>query len=101
MNGISKQTRAISLMIMLSVARGTTETAAQNANTHRSANALHEIYGFVTTDMGYESGQKHPQLFDVVRPTKLASFEDEFGRDGHTYFSVRQTRFGEKAFLET
>ena len=60
-----------------------------------------ELYGFVMTDAGYRSGQIDPDWFDVMRPTKLPAFENEFGADGHTYFSVRQTRFGVRSWLPT
>jgi hypothetical protein len=38
-----------------------------------------EVYGFVMLDMGYQTGQNDPAWFDVVRPTKLPAFENEFG----------------------
>ena len=60
-----------------------------------------EVYGFVMTDMGFEFNQTHPEWFDVVRPTKLPAFEDEYGADGNTYFGVRQTRFGVKTATPT
>ena len=60
-----------------------------------------EIYGFVQTDAGQDLGRNDPDWFDVVRPTKLPAFENEFGKDGVTYFSVRQTRFGIKSWLPT
>jgi len=60
-----------------------------------------DIYGFAMLDMGYESGQSDPDWFDTVRPTKLPSFDDEFGGDGHTYAGVRQSRFGVKTFSPT
>ena len=60
-----------------------------------------DIYGFAMLDMGYESGQSDPAWFDVMRPTKLPSFEDEFGGDGETYAGVRQSRFGVKWFKPT
>ena len=60
-----------------------------------------EIYGFAMTDVGYQFKQNDPNWFDVVRPTKLPAFDEEFGEDGRTYFSVRQTRFGVKGFLPT
>jgi len=60
-----------------------------------------EIYGFVQTDAGYDFGRNDPDWFDVVRPTKLPAFENQFGEDGVSYFSVRQTRFGIKAWLPT
>ena len=60
-----------------------------------------EVYGFVMTDAGYNANQIHPDWFDVVRPTKLPSYEGEYGSDGNAYFSVRQTRFGVKSYLPT
>jgi hypothetical protein len=52
-------------------------------------------------DTGYESGQTHPDWFDVMRPTKLPSFKNEFGGNGNVYFGVRQTRFGVKTSTDT
>lgn len=60
-----------------------------------------EIYGFIMMDAGYNLDQIHPDWFDVVRPTKLPSFKNEFGTDGNTYFSVRQTRLGFKNYFQT
>lgn len=57
-----------------------------------------EIYGFIMTDVGYNFNQIHPDWYDVIRTTKLPSFEDEFAPDGNVYFSVRQTRFGVKSY---
>jgi hypothetical protein len=36
-----------------------------------------------------------------MRPSKLPAYEDQFGPDGNTYFSIRQTKFGVKAFIPT
>src|SRR5438309_2290664 len=58
-----------------------------------------EIYGFIMTDVGHDFNQIDPAWFDVVRPTKLPAFENEFGADGNTYFSVRQTRMGFKNYI--
>ncbi len=60
-----------------------------------------EVYGFIMTDIGYNANQIDPNWFDVIRPTKLPAFENEFGTDGNVYFSVRQTRFGTKAWFPT
>src|SRR5688500_7140654 len=56
-----------------------------------------ELYGFIMTDAGYQSGQSDANWFDVLRPTKLPAFENQYGEDGRTFFGVRQTRFGAKA----
>jgi hypothetical protein len=60
-----------------------------------------DIYGFAMLDMGYQFGQNHPDWFDVIRPTKLPAYENEFGEDGHTYASVRQSRLGFKGYIPT
>lgn len=60
-----------------------------------------EIYGFAQADLGFDFGQNDPDWFDVNRPTKLPSFDDEFGRDGRTYVGVRQSRFGVRASAPT
>ena len=80
------------LLLMIAAAGKAQETTEQKAL---------EIYGFIMMDAGYNANQIHPDWFDVVRPTKLPSYEGEFGTDGNTYFSVRQTRFGTKGYLQT
>lgn len=60
-----------------------------------------DLYGFAMMDFGYNAGAIHPDWFDVMRPTKLPSFEDEFGSEGNMYFSVRQTRLGVKSYTNT
>jgi hypothetical protein len=56
-----------------------------------------EVYGFAMTDIGYNFNQIDPAWYDTMRPTKLPSVENEFGKDGQSYLSVRQSRFGVKA----
>jgi hypothetical protein len=60
-----------------------------------------EIYGFAMTDAGYNFGQTHADWFDVLRTSKIPSYENEYGTDGNAYFSVRQTRFGVKSANKT
>lgn len=60
-----------------------------------------DVYGFAMLDSGYEFGQTDPNWFDVMRPTKLASYPNEFAPSGHAYFSVRQSRFGMKSSIPT
>jgi hypothetical protein len=60
-----------------------------------------EVYGHVQLDSGYNLGQIDPNWFDVVRPTKLPAFKNQFGQDGSVFFSVRQTRFGVKSSTPT
>lgn len=65
------------------------------------ANKSMEIYGFIMTDIGYNFNQIQPDWYDAVRPTKLPSYENEYGPDGSYYASVRQTRFGIKNYFDT
>ncbi len=60
-----------------------------------------DIYGAAMLDMGYESGQSDPNWFDVLRPTKLPAFEDQYGHDGHFFAGVRQSRFGVRGYTPT
>jgi len=60
-----------------------------------------EIYGFAQGDAIYDFGRNNPDWFDVNRPSKLPSFEGEFGDDHRTWLSARQTRFGVKAEVPT
>ena len=44
-----------------------------------------DLYGFAMLDSGYDFGQNDPAWFDVMRPTKLPAFANQFGGDGHFY----------------
>ncbi|HEY5939358.1 MAG TPA: hypothetical protein VIT87_00970, partial [Gemmatimonadales bacterium] len=66
-----------------------------------TSKAKFEVYGFAMMDMGYNANQIQADWFDVVRPTKLPSFEGEFAPDGNTYFSARQSRLGVRSTVPT
>jgi hypothetical protein len=59
------------------------------------------VYGFTMMDAGYNANQIHPDWYDVIRDTKLPSFKNEFGPNGNTYFSARQSRLGVKGLIPT
>jgi hypothetical protein len=56
-----------------------------------------ELYGTINTDIGYNFNTIHPDWFDVMRPTKLPSYRNEFGAAGNVFFSVRQIKLGIKS----
>jgi hypothetical protein len=60
-----------------------------------------QVYGFIMTDIGYNANQIQPDWYDVVRPTKLPTYKNEYGTDGNMYFSARQTRLGVKSSTQT
>ena len=96
-----RTTRALVLLSIL-LSLSALPTAAQNEKANKpAANPRLEIYGFVMTDAGHDFEQTHPDWFDVLRPSKLPSFNNEFGESDQTFFSVRQTRFGAKAYFPT
>ena len=84
------------IVVVLGVAMIGIAATAQAQNGIRT-----EIYGFVMTDAGKNQEAMDPAWFDVQRPTKLPSFENEFGEDGDFFFSVRQTRFGVRNWFPT
>ncbi len=64
-----------------------------------SQEEIFRIYGHAMMDMGYNADQIHPDWYDVVRPSQLPSFHNQYGPDGNAYFSVRQTRLGVESFI--
>ncbi len=78
------------------------EPTASPAETGKPApKGTFNIYGAVMLDSGYNFGQIDPNWFDVMRPTKLDAYKDEFAPSGTVFFSVRQTRFGIKTSSPT
>jgi hypothetical protein len=59
------------------------------------------VYGFAMLDAGYFSTAVDPTWFDTQRPSKLPSFKDQYGNEGQTFFSVRQSRLGVKSSTPT
>jgi hypothetical protein len=60
-----------------------------------------EIYGFGQADAIADFNQNNPDWYDVVRPSKLPSFANQYGQDGHFYLSARQSRLGAKGTVPT
>src|SRR4051794_24739306 len=60
-----------------------------------------DVYGFVMADMIFEFGQSNPDWFDALRPSKLPSSSDEFGRNGRFYAGIRQSKLGVKSSIPT
>src|SRR4029453_5860285 len=83
------------------VAPATAATAPDAAPKPQGGESTFEVYGFAMLDAGYQVKQNDPDGFDVVRPTKLPSFPNEFAPNGNTYFSVRQSRLGVRSSTPT
>jgi hypothetical protein len=59
------------------------------------------LSGFIMLDMGYQAHQNDPNWGDVLRPSTLPAFEDQYGGDGRFFVGVRQSRFGVRTFTPT
>jgi DcaP outer membrane protein len=85
------------LLLILAVFTTMGSSYAQDSTKEKSL----EIYGFAMTDLGFNFDQINPAWFDALRVTKLPVSKNQFGTNGNTYFSVRQTRFGVKGYMPT
>jgi hypothetical protein len=95
-SAMSRSLRLVSLLSAICVIGSVLPTGARAEGETRT-----DFYGFVMTDAGYNDKAINPDWFDAQRPTKLESFENEYGKGGSTFFSVRQTRFGTKSWFPT
>jgi DcaP outer membrane protein len=96
----AQQSPAVASTPAASGGKSASEKPAKTAREEESKNTL-DLYGFVMLDSGYDFKTNNPDWFDVMRPTKLPSFNGEFAPDGKVYFGVRQTRFGVKTSTPT
>jgi hypothetical protein len=78
-----------------------TPPAPKPQDTDSKGESTFQVYGFAMLDAGYQFKQNHPDWFDVIRPTKLPSFRDEFAPNGKVYYGVRQSRLGVKSSTPT
>ena len=80
----------------------TPAAAAGRGSGPASAQPRFELYGFVMLDGPSTTRAARPHLVDVLRPTKLpASYENEYGENGHFFFGVQQSRIGIKPHVPT
>ena len=90
---------ALAALAAIGAARA--QQVSTQSKTQADSGRRFEIYGFAQGDAIGDFKTNNPDWFDVNRPSKLPSFPDEFGHDGHSWFSARQTRFGTKAVIPT
>jgi hypothetical protein len=60
-----------------------------------------EIYGFAMADWIQDTKRVDPSWQDAFRPSRIAAPEGEFGTNGQSSLSVKQSRFGVKGTLPT
>src|SRR4029453_11806074 len=56
-----------------------------------------ELYGFVELDAIQDFKRVNPDWDATLRPSRIPTEEGQFGGNGQSIFSVRQTRLGAKA----
>jgi len=56
-----------------------------------------ELYGFLQLDAIQDFKRVNPDWDATLRPSRIPTMEGEFGGDGQSIFSVRQSRLGVKA----
>jgi len=83
------------------VGLGAVVASAQSPSTPGDTMPRLHIYGFGQADMINDFRRNDPNWFDVNRPTKLPARRFEFGENGHTWFSARQSRFGVEGVVPT
>jgi len=91
------QVRGGAWLLLAALALYAAPAAAQDAATKPKF----EVYGFAQLDFGNQIDRINPDWYDVVRPTKLPAFDGEYGTDGNTFMSVRQSRFGVQSWMPT
>lgn len=67
---------------------------ADAGTAHADVGTSFKIYGFAEADYIYDSKRVDPSWDDAFRPSKIATPEGEFGSDGQSSLSVKQSRFG-------
>ncbi len=53
-----------------------------------------KLFGHVMTDAGFNFNQVNPDFSDVMRPTQLPAYKNQYGSDGTVFYSVRQSMIG-------
>ena len=77
------------------------DTATKASKAQMDTSRKLEIYGFAQGDLIVDFKTNDPNWFDVNRPSRLPSQPEQFGHNGHSWVSARQSRFGTKATLPT
>src|SRR5689334_23820475 len=102
---VMEQPRVVTAAAKTATAASTSPAEQPSANSapkqDKQGESTFQVYGFAMLDMGYDFKSNDPNWFDVVRPTKLPAFKDQFAPDGKTYFGVRQSRLGVKSSTPT
>src|SRR4051794_11650024 len=70
------------------------------AGTAQAETPKFEIFGFAQADYVQDFKRVNPAWDATLRPSKIPTIDGQFGSDGQSVISVRQSRFGVKATQE-
>jgi len=90
----ARKTR-IAVAVALATCTGTSAWAAD------AAGKSFEIYGFIMLDGIQDTKRVDPNWQDAFRPSKIATPEGQFGTNGQSSISVKQSRLGVKGTMPT
>ena len=71
--------------------------AAADEPAKQSGTATYELYGFAQADLIQDFKRVRSDWNATLRPSRIPTTPGQYGSDGETIFSVRQSRFGVKA----
>jgi hypothetical protein len=92
---------AIVLALIVAPPAGAQASGDADAQSGDRPAARVQVYGFAMLDLIYDLNQVDPNWFDMVRPSKLPAFANQFGEDGNFWASVRPSRLGVRSWLPT
>jgi hypothetical protein len=80
--------------------QGLVAASAVTAMPLQAADKSFEIYGFAQADFIHDFGRLDPAWDDAFRPSKIG-IDGQYGTDGQSSISVKQSRFGVKGLMPT
>jgi hypothetical protein len=106
MDSLKNAGRYVLTMALLCVAMAGSAHAQGGAGTpgievEAEAGPRLEMYGFVMVDAIHDFQRIDPDWDDAFRPSKIPTDEGQFGGDGQSSVSVKQSRFGIKGSMPT
>ena len=91
MTSTSKAARAAILLA------GTAMAGLCASNAAAADGPSFEIYGFAQADYTQDFNRVNPAWDDALRPSKIPTVDGQFGEDGQSSISAKQSRFGVQA----
>jgi len=85
--------------ILLAALAAATLLPTQGLAEEAAAKPSFEVYGFAQADLIQDFNRVRPDWNATLRPSRIPTTDGQYGSDGETIFSVRQSRLGVTASL--